>query len=44
MKNNVSLQLLENANHSLEIEDVIINIEYLKKIMETTKSYLEKEF
>ena len=44
VKNNVSLQLLENANHSLEIEDVIINIEYLKKIMETTKNYLEEKF
>lgn len=37
------LYLFEGANHSLETNDVMANIEMLRKIMAQTKSYLEDQ-
>lgn len=42
-KAQLPLYLFEGANHSLETENVINNIEILKKIMEQTKRYLEEQ-
>ena len=42
-KAGLPLYLFEGANHSLETEHVIDNIERLKRIMEQTKRYMEEQ-
>ena len=39
-KADLKLYIIKNANHSLEVEDVMVNLENLKKIMEETMKYI----
>ena len=38
----ISICVIENANHSLEVDDTMRNLDILKEVMEKTKKYLLK--